>query len=330
VPHFKKIALWMSFLAVLPCFAFASDPEHVALVDTGFDACMQSGGMNCEQNKNLLFRGGQPLPDDPPYVVNFDSFRQNIFSYISTFKNAYETEAKLPSSVDDLKNYRMVIINLLYDFNDHGSVVESTELKYEFKSSGQSSEAVIPEQHHMYGLESAFNENQYAFEWWPITFALLDDADANFVPMHMNWPGNQGTPPHSFEPKDYVLLDLPYFVSGIPYKDDSENPNAKDLRTLLTTIPADGHPLLIFYHCVAGKDRTGAVSASYFMKFGGYPYVSNEFAQKQLRSGPVNLKKALEFTTLPNRYPSKDSKNLSKAFCYYLNKSAGECSEHIG
>jgi hypothetical protein len=82
--------------------------------------------------------------------------------------NKYEINASLPASDEDLKNYRIVIINLLYDFKANGSHDELTDLENEFKNSGAVSNLQIPEQHKIYGLDSAFRSDHYAFMWWPI------------------------------------------------------------------------------------------------------------------------------------------------------------------
>jgi hypothetical protein len=304
----------------------AVEPEHVALVDTGYDLCMLSGGQKCENNKNLLFRGGMPLPDGVPMAFDFDQFRTNLFAYLTDFKNTFETRAPLPISADDLKNYRIVDIDLIYDYNQAGGEYESGELQDEFKESGQVSTLQIPEQHKMYGLDLEFDPKKYAFEWWPVTFAELPENDPNFIAMNVNWPSKMGTPSHTFLPKEYKFLDMPYLVSGIPL-DGDEEPDAKDLVTLLKTIPADGHPFLIYYHCIAGKDRTGAVSAAYMMKNGGYPYFTTvQDGHKHFREGPVSLSLAFKYTTLPDRYPWIGSMKLSKAYCLTLDKGAPNCT----
>ncbi len=301
------------------------NPERASLVDTGYDACIMHNGVNCEANKNLLFRGDQPLPDFPPYEFNFDYFRQHIFSYITHFKQIYETTASLPSSVEELKNYRIVIINLLYDFNSEGSSSELEELQYEFKFSGNVETLQIPEQHKIYGLETKFNSNQYAFQWWPVTLSGVKEDESEYISMNLNWPDKKGTPPHSFEPKIYKPLNFSYLISGKNFSDDVEV-NAKDIHSLLSTIPSDGHPLLIYYHCVAGKDRTGAVSMSYFMKFGGYPYLINSNNNlRQYRSNPLSFNQAIVATTIPGRPAKEEAEILGKAYCLTLNKVPGDC-----
>lgn len=317
-------------LALTHSFARAAtpdaDPENIAIVDTGYDACIQSGKTNCEDNKNLLIRGGEPIPDVAPFDFQFATFREHLTSYLDKFKQTYQTRAILPTSIADLLNYRIVVINLLYDFNAGGSQSELTELENEFYHSGQTDHLAIPEQHKLYGLDESFDKSKYAFEWWPVTFANLEVTDPQFVYLNMNWPGKSGTPSHAFAPRDYKLLDFPYFITGIPYADDVES-NSMDLRSLLTMMPTDGHPLLILYHCVAGKDRTGAVSAAYFMKFGGYPYLSQEIPNaRAYRSGPVSLREALQYTKT-DRPANPGSRKLSKAFCLMLNKPLNECSE---
>lgn len=323
----KKILL-VSILFSISISAHAMLPEHVALVDTGYDQCILSGGTQCEQNKNLLMRGGIPIPDDAPYIFSFEEFRASIFDYLKDFKNTFSTRAALPESIDDLKNYRIVDIDLIYDFNQQGGNYEYFELVNEFKDSGNVSTLQLPEQHKMYGLNTPFDPAQFAFEWWPVTFAELADTDPQFIPMSINWPGIKGTPPHQFEPREYKFLDFPYLITSIPLSGVSETAEAKDLVTLLKTIPQDGHPLLIYYHCIAGKDRTGAVSISYFMKHGGYPYFTTVSAgQKHFREAPTNLALALKYTTLPDRHPWFDAVALAKAYCLTLGKGYENCAE---
>lgn len=324
----RWISILLTTFSLMPVSGNAQplppDPEMVAIVDTGYDACIQNRGSHCEENRNLLIRGGEPITEDYGYEFQFNNLRTNLFSYLNIFKKNYTTQSNLPKSIDELQNYRLVVINLLYDFRENGSQSELLELEYEFLHSGQSSKLEIPEQHKMYGLDTSFHPDQYAFEWWPITFANLDETEPFFIGMHMNWPGKNGTPHHSFAPKEYQLLDFPYLITGTAWDENIES-QAKDLRSLLTKIPTDGHPLLIFYHCVAGKDRTGAVSAAYFMKHGGYPFLSSHnHAFLQQRSGPVSLSKAIAYTTT-DRPANAGSQKLSKAYCLTLKEFQQEC-----
>lgn len=325
---FKKNIMSALFIgsSILPLMAQAAvEPQHVALMDTGYDMCVLSGGNQCEKNKNLLFRGGMPMVDGVPVPFDFDQFRQNLFAYLIDFKKTFSSRAPLPEKVDDLKNYRIVNIDLIYDYHQAGAEYELGELQNDFKESGQVSTLQIPEQHKMYGLTSSFDAKKYAFEWWPVTFAQLPENDPQFVPMNVNWPSKMGTPPHTFLPKEYKLLDLPYLISGIPYQGDEE-PDAKDIATLLKMIPNDGHPLLIYFHCIEGKDRTGSVAAAYMMKHGGYPYFTTvQDGLKHFRQGPVSLALAYKYTTLPDRMPWIESLKLSRAYCLTLDRGAANC-----
>lgn len=72
-----------------------------------------------------------------------------------------------------------------------------------------------------------------------------------------------------------------------------------DLYHLLLSPPTDGHPLLIFYHCVIGKDRTGLVTMSYFMKNGGYGNIVPQLSlhTRLHRNQPLSFQQALQATT---------------------------------
>lgn len=297
--------------------------SRAALVDTGYDACQLSGGNACENNKNLLFRGEQPLEDNT-FRYDPDLFREVIFDYLQTFKQVYATKASLPQSLDELKQYRIVIVNLLYDAHDNGSDAEYGELTHEFLYSGAVSTPQIPEQHKIYGLDLAFNPNQFAFEWWPVAFT--EQNNPKDITLNLNWPDKDiVSVPRSDQV--YKKLDFPYLVTGIPFGSNQED-QAMDLHTLLKYIPDDGHPLLIFYHCVAGKDRTGATTLGYLMKHGGYANVSpqNKLMIYQHRNPPLSFSSALQAVTQYNYpRPREGALVLAQAYCYSLGKATNEC-----
>jgi hypothetical protein len=316
-----KSLLLASLLFPSILFAQSTAPTRVSLVDTGYDLCAQLKEQDCKHNKNLLFRGDQPLDDLNDYSYDPDSFRNIIFSYLKQFKEIYHTKAVLPTSIDELKNYRIVIINLLYDGTSHGSKSELTELTKEFYFSGVNDSLEIPEQHIMYGVNANFNADHFAFEWWPIT--LLGENPEN-IHLNLNWPNKQkvevpGTNQY-FKP-----MNFPFLISGIAFQDTHEN-NGLDLLSLLNRISNDNHPLLIFYHCVAGKDRTGAVTMAYFMQNGGYANVVKPDFQFKARSKPMSLQEAIS-ATINEHYPhpKKESLISAQAYCLYLNRKPEEC-----
>jgi hypothetical protein len=320
----------INLLVFSPALNFAQSPSHApqraSLVDTGYDACLQSNGDNCESNRNLLIRGDQPLDNKNNYSYNPDQLRNLVFSYVQKFKQSYNTKASLPDSVKDLSNYRIVIINLLYDWTDHGSDAEFIELTNEFKYSHAMSPYQMPEQHKMYGLDAEFNPQQYAFAWWPIT--LLGKKS---VADNLNWP-NQDKVPVPRSDQFYKPMNFPYLITGVPYQEHWED-GVIDLPTLLKMQPADGHPLLIFYHCVAGKDRTGAVTMAYFMKHGGYANVimpDSSSTVMMTRNPPLSYTKAFLATTSKNYpRPKEQSLVLSQVYCTTLGKQKNDCDRNF-
>jgi len=325
-----KHGIKISFFAAALTFSAISPgatniaPARAALVDTGYDACEQNGGDHCQINRNLLFRGNVPLDVANNYRFDPEAFRAKIFNYLQTFKQVYATSAKLPEKLDDLKNYRIVMVNLLYDGTEHGNAFEYALLTNEFKYSGAVNILQMPQQHKIYNLQSPFNPDSFAFEWWPVT--MLGKDNHNGIPGAINWPEHDTVPVPNSE-QNYLPMDVPYLVTGTAYADDVEQ-DAIDLRTLLTTQPKDGHPLLIFYHCYAGMDRTGAVTLSYLMSHGGYANVSDANHESPLtRSAPLSFQAALAATTNA-KYPGPDDEALlaAKAYCDYSGKPAGECA----
>ncbi len=300
-------------------------PNRAALVDTGYDVCAQTNGQHCENNKNLLFRGNVPLDLDNNYQYDANAFRKKIFSYLQDFQQVYTTNAHLPKSAEELKNYRIVMINLLYDETEHGDEREYAELTAEFKYSGATASSPLPIQHKIYNLQANFNPDSFAFEWWPLT--MLGTDNHNGIPGAINWPQHETVPiPRS--DLNYVPMDLPYLVTGTAYGDDMET-EAMDLRTLLADQPQDGHPLLIFFHCMAGIDRTGATTMSYLMANGGYANVSDNNRDGLLtRSEPLTYAQALA-ALINNHYPDPDEQATmaAQAFCEYSGRPANECEE---
>jgi hypothetical protein len=313
--HYFQLIFPVIFLLSSTLFA---SPTRTSLVDTGYDACLITGGINCENNKNLLFRGNQPLDENKQYAYDPDAFRSLIFSYLTAFEKNTITNAPLPRTLAELENYRIVIINLLYDAKDEGSDEEYNELTYEFSHHNATTAQIVPEQHKMYDLTQPFRANEYAFEWWPIIL----DSD-------LNWPNQEKIlVPRSTQ--FYKPMDYAYLLSGSVYAGDSEN-EAMDLLHLLTMQPADGHPLLIFYHCAAGKDRTGSLTLAYLMQHGGYANITKPAGWKQTaltRNRPLSFHDALEATT-NMQYPSPNAAALKtgKAYCLSLKGNVGGCGE---
>ena len=320
------LSIFITFLTHLnTCQAADHYFNRTALVDTGYDACIENNGTACEQNKNLLFRGEQPL-EHKTFHYDADQFRERIFTYLQNFKQVYNTDATLPRTLDELKQYRIVIVNLLYDAHANGSDAEFGELTHEFQYSGATDELQIPGQHKLYNLYTRFNPNQFAFEWWPIAFT--EENNPEDITLNLNWPGNEMVPvPRSHQ--YYKPLNFTYLINGRPYAANDES-EAMDLHTLLKSIPSDSHPFLIFYHCVAGKDRTGATTMSYLMTYGGYGNAldQSKHLEKQTRYQPLSYNDALLATTANNYPKPRDGALvLAKAYCYFLKKIKGSCMD---
>src|SRR3989344_4710418 len=150
----KKLSIVLSLCLLSPAITAAyslNAPERASLMDTGYDFCILNTGTHCDSNKNLLFRGDEPLDDQNNYTYDPEQFRFLIFNYIQKFQTVYSTKAYLPKTIDELKNYRIVIINLLYDWNNHGIGGEHDELSKEFNYSGAVTTEQLPEQHKIYG-----------------------------------------------------------------------------------------------------------------------------------------------------------------------------------
>jgi len=321
-----RIALFAAMMMLsLSSYSYSNlAPTRAALVDTGYDICVQNAGKNCDSNQNLLFRGNFPLDMDNDYQYSPDAFRNKIFSYLEDFRQVYATKATLPNTIDELKNYRIVMVNLLYDATEHGNETEFAMLTNEFKYSEVARPSSVPLQHKIYNLRSPFNPDSYAFEWWPLT--LLGDENHDGIPGAINWPLHATVPVPNAD-QNYLPMDIPYLVTGVAYGDDVET-EAADMRTLLAAQPEDGHPLLIFFHCYAGKDRTGAAALSYYMANGGYANVSNNNHEATMtRSGPLTLQQALAALTHDN-YPDPAEQGIyaAKAYCQYSGRPDADCT----
>lgn len=323
-PFYKLVLLASIFSIPLSSYSQTNiAPSRASLVDTGYDICMQNGGKNCVNNKNLMFRGNVPLDVDNNYKYDPDFFRGRIFAYIQEFRQAYHTNAKLPDSLEDLKNYRIVMVNLLYDATEQGKQLEYDELAKEFQYSGIKSRSAFPLQHKIYNLTAPFNPDSYAFEWWPLT--LLGDDNHDGIPGAINWPQHEIVPVPNTD-QNYLPMDLPYLVSGTVYGDDIET-EAADLRSLLAAQPEDGHPLLIFFHCFAGRDRTATAALAYLMANGGYANISDSNQETAMtRSGPLNFRDAMAALT-HSSYPDPDDAAIqaAKAYCEYSGRPQAEC-----
>jgi hypothetical protein len=200
------------------------------------------------------------------------------------------------------------------------------DLQNEFKNSGAVTSLQIPEQHRIYGLDTAFRPDHYAFEWWPVQLSYLEMSDREFLPLSLNWPSTHGTPPHAFKPDVYRPMNFPALITGKDIFGDKEQ-NEKSLHDLLLTMPADGHPLLIYYHCVAGKDRTGATSMGYLMTYGGYPLfkLTEATKTKAVRSQPMSYAAAKVATTIPEHPANPFSLKLATAYCISLGRKPADC-----
>jgi hypothetical protein len=322
----NKLSIVLSLCLLSPAITTAHSlnaPQRASLIDTGYDFCVLSNGKNCASNKNLLFRGDEPLDDENNYTYDPEQFRSLIFNYIQKFQAVYSTKAYLPQTMDELKNYRIVIINLLYDGNNHGTDDEYNELSKEFKYSSAVTTEPLPEQHKIYGLHTVFDPNHFAFQWWPLT--LMGAKNPDGIETNLNWP-NQESVPVPRSDQFYKRIDFQYLLTGNLHPGDAE-PDAIDLITLLMSQPEDGHPLLIFYHCVAGVDRTGFVTLSYFMNYGGYSNLIPQLGYTYLtRNSPLSFKEALKATTNNGyRQPSESAQVSAQSYCLTLGKYAEEC-----
>lgn len=327
----KKVFLTILFSSLVS-FAWASSPhpERVSLVDTGSDLCAATKGGNCDSNKNILFRGSTPFPY--PYdKSNPTEFYEKIWSYIQDFKTARGDSSTLPKSLEELKSYRIVMINLIYGGPSATNDSESDyfALTHEYKGSGQTTIPELPLQHHLYGLNKSYSYNTYAFQWWPVS-----DYWKTF-PDRFNAPDNTETLSkviaRSNPQQSYFSLDLPYLITGKAYVNsanvaDEEDVEAKDLTSLLLSSPKDNHPLLIYYHCRQGKDRTGLVTLAYYMTNGGYANIDKSTPPKSLqRSNPLSLQAAIKATTNAN-YPKPGTISVAKTYCLIaLHRNKAEC-----
>ncbi len=317
----SKKYFFVSLCLIGSTTAFADNPGNMIVVDTGYDLCMQQQGAQCEKNKNILIRGSQPLNQQNQF--NREDFQQKTLSAINDFHQRYESKAAMPVSLDELKNYRIVMVSLLYGYvpTSGGKKKEGIELQQEFALSGVSANQAIPDQHRAYGLSAPFETTQYAFEWWPVT--LLDRGlfDPAYTVATLNWPDKESVPMHDYLPAHYLPMDLPFLVQNQLYSKKGMEPvSAISLPNLLKSIPADGHPLLIYYHCVAGKDRTGVVSMAYYMSQGGYPFFAGTPAKKMTRSKPMKLNQAKEAALSLSGKANGRAQQLAKMYSKYLDK----------
>src|SRR3990167_4937243 len=165
----SKKYFFISLLLISSATVFADNPDNMIVVDTGYDLCMQQHGSHCEKNKNILMRGSQPLNHQNQF--NRGDFQQKTLSAINDFHQRYDSKAATPLSLGELKNYRIVMVSLLYGYvpTSGGKKKEGIELRQEFALSGVSVNQAIPDQHRVYGLNTSFESTQYAFEWWPVT-----------------------------------------------------------------------------------------------------------------------------------------------------------------
>jgi hypothetical protein len=322
----KNFILCLILFGVTQIHARSINQNHqIALVDTGYDACNFNGkNHSCELNQNLLFRGELPLQSPSPkkWGGNYDVFINNIWSYLTLFKRRYHGDNKLPNNITDLKKYRIVIVSLLYGLNaiDNQNEKQSVIGEFQYINTGS---PVLPKQHHIYNLNTPYDAKQYAFEWWPINlrdkgvFSIFDSPNTIL-----------NSPVTLQSSKGYLPMNFMNFIDGEPLDNAMPNQSSMALTTLLKYIPRDGHPLLIFYHCRAGKDRTGAVTMSYYMKYGGYPHVGIKYGidspmTQILRKPPMTYRDALQTAVLFNNEPNSRAKKLARTYCLAINRSTG-------
>lgn len=319
----RQVLLSLSLICMMGFAVAASSPEQVVLVDTGYDLCLQTKGSLCTQNHNLLFRGAEPL-DQKMRHFNRVAFDASIWQAIQVFEEHHKTSAILPASAQALANYRIVMINLVngYSALQLGREAERQELTQEFQDSGQGQG--LPLQHHLYGLQTPWQFSTYAFEWWPLTLPKRGLFAPRISPDLLNWPNQLGTPPHDYLPAEYLPMDFPYLIGGQAFSAQEVERGAASIVGLLQTLPKDGHPLLIFYHCIAGEDRTGAVTMAYYLQYGGYS-ARIEGLQKTPRSPPLRLQAALEATMMPHLMPNSRARIVAQMYCAFLGRAKADC-----
>lgn len=315
----KKLTfkLRLLILSLLAWSSTIASPHNVVIVDTGYDACKQQQGQHCEYNKNILVRGSQPGLQDKFDLI---TFRQQILQAMTEFNKTYHTQATLPLTSQDLQNYRIVIINLLYGYGgeDNGKNKELSGLMKEFQFSGVADQSGIPEQHKIYGLTVPFHPDIYAFEWWPITLQKANFFAPRYTVATINWPDKNPTPEHNYLPQIYKPMDLPYLLTGQFYANYNKENEAMSIPELLNTAPIDHHPLLIFYHCVAGKDRTGVVTMAYYMTYGGYPTPHTDTTTPPVRRSQMSRKQALQSSKVGNETANGRAQRLAKCYEQWL------------
>ena len=322
----KKIILCLILFCVnRQLYANNINQNHqIALVDTGYDACHLNGKNPslCSFNHNLLFRGALPFEPTPGGGFNYDIFINNIWSYLTLFKRNYHGDNKLPGSLSDLKKYRIVVVSLLYSLNaiDNQTEKQSVITEFQYINGGN---PTLPKQHHIYHLNTPYDPKKYAFEWWPIN---LRDKGAGSI---FDTPNTILNTPLGLElSKGYLPMSFKNLIDGTPLDNSMPGQHGMGLVTLLKYIPRDGHPLLIFYHCQAGKDRTGAVTMSYYMKYGGYSYAGMQdgidFPMTQpLRKPPMSFRDALKAAILFNNVLNSRAKKLARTYCVTVNRGIG-------
>jgi hypothetical protein len=296
------------------CHAYALKPNshrRIVLVDTGYDLCHTTINTECENNRNLLFRGMTPVPYER------DQFLQNVMYYLQLFKRVYHVNAKIPDTLEELNNYRIVMINVGYGRGYKHVTKELQALQDEYKYAVPSSLNSFPKEHTLYSMDFSFNPNHYAFEWWPITLNTIQAVPKPDLAAILNWSDKKN---HPLESKP---LNLPYLITGQNFFTSHEE-NSQSIYELLNTIPKDGHPLLIFYHCMSGVDRTGVVTMSYFLAYGGYPYITSDSTKTSAaRLGPMNFSQAL---AAMNMKPNHRALRLTQVFCFLIKKDNNECA----
>lgn len=220
--------------------------DRIALIDTGYDLCHQLGLEQCSQNKNLLLRSANPHFDKN--TSSKDNFRRDLLNSINNLSKSLTPETYIPKTLAELENYRIVLINLTFS-KEHEHEKDAFYHEYNSATSFQIS-LQIPKKQHIYNLSIPFDKNQFAFIWSPmeLKYPTIDD----------------------FEKKSLLVSEIEITTLNL-------------VKNLLLQKSHDKHPLLIVYHCIAGKDRTGMLTMGYYQTYGGY--------SPSKRKAPYRIKK---------------------------------------
>lgn len=216
-------------------------PERVFYLD--------AGGIDQE---NLLFRGTVPLVDNDGAC---------IFGYLAL-------QARFQKILDNpafrLDDFHLIVVMILDDtgeydafaaevgsFNDaSGTPLDPMVLSHDQTYPGYQIPGWNPTT--LYGrtvTDENGAEHAGALVWWPIEACGGSACNRTFL-----GPGNN---------QSYNFIGLIDFI-----------------HTTLQGAPMNGKPVLIYFHCISGVDRTGATAIGYAMNYLGLTYSEAETQAK--------------------------------------------------